>query len=63
VPKSTCEKLGVKALSFFANGNNLFLWTDLPDDREFNSSLTGDSSFRGDYPTLIRFNFGFNLDF
>ena len=63
VPKSTCEKLGVQSLSIFANGNNLFLWTDLPDDREFNSSQTSDSSFRGDYPTLARFNFGFNLDF
>ncbi|WP_052647523.1 SusC/RagA family TonB-linked outer membrane protein [Siansivirga zeaxanthinifaciens] len=63
VPKKTCEKLGVKSLSIFANGNNLFLWTDLPDDREFNSSQTADSSFRGDYPTLARFNFGFNLDF
>ena len=63
VPKKTCKNLGVKALSFFANGNNLFLWTDLPDDREFNSSLTADSRFRGDYPNLARFNFGFNLDF
>ncbi|WP_158293199.1 TonB-dependent receptor [Tamlana fucoidanivorans] len=63
VPKAACEKMGVKGLRFFANGNNLFLWTDLPDDREFNSSQTQDSSFRGDYPTLIRFNFGFNLDF
>lgn len=63
VPRKTCDKLGVKSLNIFANGNNLFLWTDLPDDREFNSSLTADSSFRGDYPTLARFNFGFNLDF
>ncbi|WP_052670968.1 SusC/RagA family TonB-linked outer membrane protein [Draconibacterium sediminis] len=63
IPKRTCEKLGVQALSVFANGNNLFLWTDLPDDREFNSSQTQDSSYRGDYPTMARINFGFNLDF
>jgi len=63
VPKKTCKKLGVETLRFFANGNNLFLWTDLPDDREFNSSQTQDSSFRGDYPTMVRFNFGFNLNF
>jgi TonB-linked SusC/RagA family outer membrane protein len=63
VPKKICEKLGVNGLNIFANGNNLFLWTDLPDDREFNSDQTSDSSFRGDYPTLARFNFGFNLDF
>ncbi len=63
VPKKTCKQLGVSSLRLFANGNNLFLWTDLPDDREFNSSQTQDSRFRGDYPTMVRFNFGFNLDF
>ncbi len=63
IPKKTCKKLGVKSLQVFANGNNLFVWTDLPDDREFNGGLTADSSFRGDYPTLRRFNFGFNLNF
>ncbi|WP_159951880.1 SusC/RagA family TonB-linked outer membrane protein [Polaribacter septentrionalilitoris] len=63
VPKSACKKLGVSSLKLFANGNNLFLWTDLPDDREFNSSLTADSRFRGDYPTLVTYNFGFNLNF
>lgn len=63
IPKKVCKTLGVKSLNIFANGNNLFLWTDLPDDREFNGSLTSDSSFRGDYPTLKRFNFGLNLNF
>lgn len=63
VPKKTCKSLGISSLKLFANGNNLFLWTDLPDDREFNSSQTQDSAFRGDYPTMVRFNFGFNLDF
>ncbi|MFV9551420.1 SusC/RagA family TonB-linked outer membrane protein [Algibacter sp. PT7-4] len=63
IPKKTCEKLGVKSLRVFANGNNLILWTDLPDDREFNGNVTADSNFRGDYPTLKRFNFGFNMNF
>lgn len=63
LPKTMCEKLGVSSLRLYANGNNLFLWTDLPDDREFNSSATKDSSFRGDYPTLIRYNFGLSLEF
>lgn len=63
VPKKVCDKLGVDALTLLANGNNLFLWTDLPDDREFNSSQTADSQIRGDYPTMARFNFGFNIDF
>ncbi|MGB5943335.1 MAG: TonB-dependent receptor, partial [Leeuwenhoekiella sp.] len=51
-PKSLTSKLGVSSLRFFANGTNLFLWTDLPDDREFNGNITDNSSFRGDYPTL-----------
>ncbi len=63
IPKKTCEKLGIGSLQIFANGNNLFLWSDLPDDREFNGNVTADSNFRGDYPTLKRFNFGFNMNF
>lgn len=63
VPRKICERLGVNKLRVFANGNNLFLWTNLPDDREFNGGLTTDSSFRGDYPTLKRFNIGFNMNF
>ena len=63
IPKKTCEKLGISSLKVFANGNNLALWTDLPDDREFNGNVTADSNFRGDYPTLKRFNLGFNMNF
>lgn len=61
IPRETCEKLGLKKLQVFANGNNLFLWSNLPDDREFNTS--GEAQSRGDYPTLKRFNFGFNINF
>jgi TonB-linked SusC/RagA family outer membrane protein len=61
IPSKTCEKLGLKKLQVFANGNNLFLWSDMPDDREFNAS--GEARSRGDYPTLKRFNFGFNMNF
>ncbi|MFC4723646.1 SusC/RagA family TonB-linked outer membrane protein [Geojedonia litorea] len=61
IPEKTCEKLGLKKLQVFVNGNNLFLWSDLPDDREFNTS--SDAQSRGDYPTLKRFNFGFNMNF
>lgn len=63
IPKKACKKIGIKSLQVFVNGNNLFLWSDLPDDREFNGDITADSNFRGDYPTLKRFNFGFNLNF
>lgn len=45
----------------FVNGNNLFLWSHLPDDRESNRS--GDSYVRGEYPTFRRFNVGVNVNF
>jgi len=61
IPRETCEKLGLKKLQIFANGNNLYLWSNMPDDREFNTSGTAQS--RGDYPTLKRFNFGLNMNF
>lgn len=63
IPKKFCKKLGLGSLKVFVNGNNLYMWSDLPDDREFNSSKTADSNFRGDYPTMKRFNFGLNLNF
>ncbi len=61
IPSKTCKKLGLKKLQVFANGNNLFLWSNMPDDREFNTG--GGGQQRGDYPTLKRFNFGFNMNF
>ncbi len=67
VPKKVCGKIGLKKLEFVANGTNLFLWSDMPDDREFNAGSNakelGDSRSRGQYPTLKRFNFGFNMNF
>lgn len=58
-PKKVSAKLGIKNLRLFVNGYNLALWTDLPDDRDFN----GDNNYRGGYPTFKRFNVGFNMDF
>ena len=63
VPKKFCKKIGFSALKVFVNGNNLYLWTDMPDDREYNGSNTQESQYRGDYPTMKRFNFGLNLNF
>lgn len=60
VSQKMCKKLGLKKLTLFANGNNLFLWSNLPDDREFNTDGTRST---GDYPTLKRFNLGFNMNF
>lgn len=51
---------GVQSLRIFVNGQNLLLWSKMPDDREAN---IGSSNFAGQgaYPTLRRINFGFNL--
>ena len=49
------NKIGLNSLKVFANGNNLFLWTKMPDDRESN---TGGNSA---YPTQKRFNFGLRI--
>ena len=55
------KKIGVKDLKVFVSGNNLWLWTRMPDDRESNFSSSGGAS--GAYPTMKRINFGikFNL--
>lgn len=49
------KNMGLSALKIFANGNNLFLWTDMPDDRESN---TGGNTA---YPTQRRFNLGLKI--
>lgn len=53
---ASCKKMGLAGLKVFVNGNNLYLWTKMADDREYGGGN------RGTYPTLKRFNFGFNLD-
>ncbi len=53
---ASCKKMGVEGLRVFLNGNNLYLWTKMADDREYGGGN------RGTYPTLKRFNVGFNLD-
>lgn len=51
---------GLSSLKLFVNGNNLFLWTDMPDDRESNTSVGGNWSSSA-YPTQRRFNLGFKI--
>ena len=53
--------LGMKSVRIYANGNNLLLWTKMPDDRESNFSGSGDGS-NGAYPTLRRFNLGLDIN-
>ncbi|MEO6734688.1 MAG: SusC/RagA family TonB-linked outer membrane protein [Ferruginibacter sp.] len=53
--------LGMKSVRIYANGNNLLLWTKMPDDRESNFSGAGDGG-NGAYPTLKRFNVGLDIN-
>ncbi len=52
------KKLGVNTARLYVNGDNLYLWTNMPDDRESN---TGYSSSDGAYPTVRRFNIGIDI--
>ena len=54
------RRLGLNQLRVYLNGDNLLLWTNLPDDRE--SNFSGGSS-SGAYPTVRRFNLGLDLTF
>lgn len=49
------RKLGISNLKIYLNGNNLWLWTRMPDDREANLSGAG---YLGAYPTVKRYNLG-----
>jgi hypothetical protein len=55
------RKIGLNMLKVYVNGNNLFLWTDMPDDRESNFAGTGLAS-QGAYPTMKRINFGVKFE-
>ncbi len=56
--KGWIKKLGFSSLKLYVNGNNLFLITKMPDDRESNYGFSGGG---GAYPTVRRYNFGFKL--
>lgn len=52
---------GFSNLRLFVNGNNLFFWSKLPDDRE--TTYSGGSATEGAYPTVKRINLGIELTF
>jgi TonB-linked SusC/RagA family outer membrane protein len=58
----TLRSNGGTSYRFFINGNDLFTWSHLPDDRQANAG-TGETSFRGDYPTFRRLNIGLTVNF
>ena len=53
------KKIGLDSFKIFLNGNNLWLWTRMPDDRE--SNLSGYSGGGGAYPTVRRYNLGVKI--
>jgi TonB-linked SusC/RagA family outer membrane protein len=54
------KRMKLNTLRVYLNGDNLLLWTDMPDDRE--SNFSGYSS-SGAYPTVRRFNLGMDITF
>ena len=57
--KGWIKKLGFSSLKIYVNGNNIFMITKMPDDREGNGSFSGGG---GAYPTVRRFNLGVKLN-
>ncbi|WP_041620588.1 SusC/RagA family TonB-linked outer membrane protein [Paludibacter propionicigenes] len=47
------KSFGLQSLRIFVNGNDLFLWTKTPDDREVNGGTS--------YPLVKRFNLGLKV--
>ena len=52
------NEIGIKDLKIYINGNNLWLWSRMPDDRESNF---GGASNTGAYPMMRRVNLGIKL--
>jgi len=52
------KSIGLNNLRIFLNGNNLWVWSVMPDDRESNFAGAGG---QGAYPTMKRFNLGLKL--
>lgn len=51
------KKAGLSNLRIYVNGENIFFWSKLPDDRETGGSTSGV------YPTPKRFNIGIDVTF
>jgi len=56
----TLKKMGINNARLYVNGNNLFLWSHLNEDRE-RGGIRGTSSVK--YPLTKRINFGMNISF
>lgn len=56
--KGWVSRIGINNMKIYLNGNNLWLWTRMPDDRE--SNLSGEG-YLGAYPTVKRVNLGIKI--
>ncbi len=56
------KRANLSSLRLYINGNNLYAWSKMPDDRESNFAGTGWAS-QGAYPTVKRYNLGANIIF
>jgi TonB-linked SusC/RagA family outer membrane protein len=54
------HNMGLSYLQLYVSGNNLWVWSRMPDDRESNFAGWGS---QGAYPTVRRINFGLKLGF
>jgi TonB-linked SusC/RagA family outer membrane protein len=55
------KKAGMSSLRMYVNGNNLYFWSKLPDDRE--AAWSGGSASSGTYPTVKRLSLGIDVTF
>ena len=53
------KKVGLNSLRVYVNGNNLYMWSKLPDDRESNTA--GGTVVNNAYPTVRRYNLGLRI--
>ncbi|MBO9154723.1 SusC/RagA family TonB-linked outer membrane protein [Chitinophaga sp. GCM10012297] len=58
---SWIKQVGINSMRLYLNGNNLFFWSKLPDDRQ--GSYSGGNATEGAYPTVKRINLGIELSF
>ncbi|HEX8018571.1 MAG TPA: SusC/RagA family TonB-linked outer membrane protein [Mucilaginibacter sp.] len=59
------KKAGMSTIRLYINGNNLAVWSKMPDDREANYQSAGGQGWasQGAYPTVKRYNIGANITF
>ena len=55
------KNFGLSSVKLYLSGNNLWVWSRMPDDRESNFAGTGLGS-QGAYPTVKRFTMGLKIN-